>query len=272
MEEQTDRPNDWAGADDRAEAAEPPRDAATGETEGLPHATKIFTAIAVVGFLILACGAAVYGVFAFGTAGSGGEEREAEKPTVVAEQSEPPGGASQDRSEESSTEDTSSSGGDREETEPAWDSFPELDEGRHLAVAPDLDRSMFESARECTRDFDESRVGAEYYAAAVEVTARSGEPSPKYNDAVPYVDALYARWHEQGDVGAAESIVIVMGLENRAVAVHPGDRWEDLGFGSERITRTIDESEFASLAEDDQFGAAICELVEAIDLELKQLQ
>ena len=152
----------------------------------------------------------------------------------------------------------------------AWDPFPTLPLGEHLAVAPGLDGAAYDSLRNCLRGLD-SAAGADYYAAVVGVTSRDGSPSPERSDAVPYVDALYRAWLPGGRLDPATHVLIVLGIDNRAVAVHPGSRWAGLGFEGAAVRRTIDGSSFATYARGGDYGLALCDLALAIDRRLATL-
>ena len=108
----------------------------------------------------------------------------------------------------------------------AWDGFPVLPAGEHLALKPGLDGPAYDSLRGCLSRFD-SAVGASYFVAIVEVTAPDGSPSPERSDATGYVDALYQAWKGTGRLDPERHVLVVLGLRNRAVAIHPGVRWAE---------------------------------------------
>ncbi len=152
----------------------------------------------------------------------------------------------------------------------AWDPFPALPAGEHLAVRPDLDGAAYDSLRNCLRGLD-SAAGAGYFAAIVGVTSADGSRSPERSDAVPYADALYRAWQPGARLDPATHLLIALGLDNRAVAVHPGHRWADLGFEGAAIGQTIDGSSFATYARGGDYGLALCDLALAIDRRLAAL-
>lgn len=151
-----------------------------------------------------------------------------------------------------------------------WDPIPQLPPDDHVAVAPQLDDTSFDPMRECLANF-ESEVDADYFAVIVEVTAENGSRSPKYNDAVPYVDATYQEWTPDERIDPDTDNIIALGLENRAVAIHPGNRWVQLGFERAVITRTIDSSGFKTYARNGDYSKAVCTLAEGVDRKLASL-
>ena len=151
-----------------------------------------------------------------------------------------------------------------------WDAFPSLPSGEHAAVKSSIDGARYDELRECLKTKD-SPVDAEYYAAIVEVTARSGSADPAFNNAVPYVDALYQAWKSNGRLDPDTHVLIALGLENRAVAIHPGNDWVQLGFEKGVITRTIDRSSFKRYARSGDYAKATCQLAEAVDQKLESL-
>ncbi len=149
----------------------------------------------------------------------------------------------------------------------AWDPFPPLPAGEHLAVKPGLDSTAYDNLRGCLRRFD-SGIGASYFTAIVDVTSPDGSPSPDRSDAVPYVDSLYQAWLPSGRLDPATHVLTVLSLRNRAIAVHPGKRWVDLGFQGASIQRAIDGSSFGDYARSGDYGLALCDLALTIDLAL----
>lgn len=152
----------------------------------------------------------------------------------------------------------------------SWDPFPRLPRGQNAAVQKSLDGPHYDDLRSCLRGFD-SEVGASYFAAVVGISAENGVASPSYNNAVPYVDALYQAWRPGRRLDPDRHVLMVMALDNRAIAIHPGTVWADLGFQGSRITRVIDGSRFGDIARDGDFGRALCALAGAVDEELQQL-
>lgn len=132
-----------------------------------------------------------------------------------------------------------------------------------VAVAGTAD--TFDPLRAFLRDF-RSAVGAEYHVCVV---ARSApRPGPeRSNTAVEYVDRVWEAWIPQG-LDPARAVVVLLALENRGVAVHPGSRWAALGFERGTITQVIDRSPFAQHARAGDHAGAVERLIQAIDLHL----
>lgn len=152
-----------------------------------------------------------------------------------------------------------------------WDSFPELEGRQHVAIKKRFDGPLYDDLRRCYRRFD-SRVGAEYFAAMVDVTDESGSRSRKKNDAGPYAQALFEEWKKGPELEGDDGILIVLGLRNRSVAVHPGSKWTKIGFEGEVIEETIEASHFPKLHRRRNYVDALCSLVTDIDLRLAELQ
>lgn len=153
----------------------------------------------------------------------------------------------------------------------SWDPLPPLRKGFHLEMGSGVPTQTIVGAGQCLKDF-ESSVGAEYYAAVVNVTSKTGVSTPSDSNAVPFVDALYQKWSPELD--ADKHVLIALGLQNRAVAIHPGQDWANVGFERTTIKQTIDTSPFASHARNGDYGRALCALMESVDarlLELKKL-
>lgn len=149
----------------------------------------------------------------------------------------------------------------------SWDPFPELRRGRAVALAPSVDARPFQQIDGCLRQ--ESAKGPQFRAAVVRVSDPAGSRSPSASNAVPYVDALFQHWRRNLD--PVNHILIVLSLDNRGIAVHPGTRWSDLGFEGRAITRVIDESPFGRLARSGELGAALCALAGDVASHLRQL-
>ncbi|MCO5169921.1 MAG: hypothetical protein M9894_26585 [Planctomycetes bacterium] len=132
-----------------------------------------------------------------------------------------------------------------------------------VAVAGTAD--AFDPLRAFLRDF-RSAVGAEYHVCVV---ARSApQPGPERSaTAVEYVDRVWEAWVPQG-LDPARGVVVLLALENRGVAVHPGSRWATLGFERGTITQVIDRSPFAQHARAGDHAGAVERLIQAIDLHL----
>ncbi len=151
----------------------------------------------------------------------------------------------------------------------AWDSFPILPPGEHVAVKPVLDDKSWEQARDCFRE-PKSAVDAAYFAGVVGVTDALGR-TDLAPDAVPYVDALYQAWKPLGRLDPDRHVLVAVGLNNRAIAIHPGSRFAELGFKGSVIKTTIDGSDFPRFAKSGDYARALCALRGAVDVKLKAL-
>lgn len=127
----------------------------------------------------------------------------------------------------------------------------------------------FAPLREHLRRF-RSSAGADYRVAVVRFTDPQDRPGREHAGSGPaYAERTFERWRASLD--PARSLVIVLALENRAIAVQPGSKWVALGFEAEAITRVIDESPFGTYARAGDHVAAIERLIEAIDMHLSLL-
>lgn len=152
-----------------------------------------------------------------------------------------------------------------------WDAFPELKPREHFAIKRLYDGPKYRDLRSCYRRFD-SRVGARYYGAMVEVTAESGSRSRNDNDAGPYASALYDAWTSDGVLNPDTDLLVVFGLRNRSIAIHPGKKWTKIGFDADTIAQTIDASHFQKHLSRRNYSDALCSLLTAVDLRLVTLQ
>src|SRR5690554_111953 len=152
-----------------------------------------------------------------------------------------------------------------------WDAFPELKPREHIAIKRLYDGPKYRDLRTCYRRFD-SRVGAKYYGAMVEVTDESGSRSRKNDDAGPYAKALYDAWTTERILNAEKDILVVFGLRNRSIAIQPGAKWAKIGFDAQTITQTIDASHFQKHLDRREYSDALCSLLTAVDLRLVTLQ
>ncbi|MGE0708125.1 MAG: TPM domain-containing protein [Planctomycetota bacterium] len=113
----------------------------------------------------------------------------------------------------------------------------------------------------------ESALGVDYRVCVVRYSDPQDRPGREHSaSAVKYADQVFEAWRPQLD--ARRSLVIVLALENRGVAIHPGSDWARLGFEQGAITRAIDQSTFAVFARSGDYAGAISRLVEAVDLVL----
>ena len=113
-----------------------------------------------------------------------------------------------------------------------------------------------------------SAVGATYHTAMVARSDPKDRPGGAYSDsAVDYVDQIRRAW--RGELNARTSIIIVLAVENRGIAVHPGSAWARIGFERGVIKSVIDGSGFGVHARAGDYPGAIQSLVESIDDHLK---
>jgi chromosome segregation ATPase len=152
-----------------------------------------------------------------------------------------------------------------------WDRFPPLEPREHVALKKRFDGPKYDDLRTCYRRFD-SRVGADYYAAMVDVTAESGSRSRKESDARGFAKALYGAWQDEGRLDGEDDILVVLGLRNRSIAIHPGAKWKKIGFDGEVIDNTIDASHFEKHRSRRNYVEALCSLATAVDLRLASLE
>ncbi len=105
-----------------------------------------------------------------------------------------------------------------------------------------------------------------YYVAIV----RSSGPGT--SDEIKYVDSLYETWHDQAkarglSLDPQRSVVVLVDLENRKIAVHPGTALRDLGLHRDVIQRDLvgRSSTFIKLAKQEKYPEAIAALLQETD-------
>lgn len=152
----------------------------------------------------------------------------------------------------------------------SWDAFPELAPGQHLRIKKRYDGPKYDDLRGCLRRFD-SKVGAEYFAAIVDITAASGKRSKKENDAMPYAEAIAEEWKENG-LDDEKGVLFVTGLRNDSLAIRVGPAWKKIGFEGEVVTDTITTSEYEKFARRRDYTDALCSLATAVDFRLAGLR
>ncbi len=149
----------------------------------------------------------------------------------------------------------------------AWDAAPPPGDGRSH-VAPKLDSTLYDEMRECLAAPRES--GAQFWAVVVNVTDQGDVALPSANDAVPFVDHVYQQWRAADvPLDPEKHILIALGLLNRAVAIHPGTYWANIGFENRAITSTIDGSKFKMHARAGDYPKAVCALINSVEQALK---
>jgi hypothetical protein len=151
----------------------------------------------------------------------------------------------------------------------AWDPFPELPAKEQLAIAKSLNSAAWNATRTCLGKTFAS--GAVFYAAVTPVTDAGGSKSPTASNGIPWVDALYRDWKPSERLDPEKHVLIAVGIENHSVAIHPGNRWTELGFKTATIKATIDGSSFGKLARAGDHPQAVCALAEAVDAKLVAL-
>jgi len=152
-----------------------------------------------------------------------------------------------------------------------WDRFPDLLPGQRVGIKKLYDGPRYYELRSCYRNFD-SEVDAAYYGALVDVTDREGKTSPTDGDADPYAEALAEAWADDSQLDSDNHVLVVLGLANRSIGVHPGDKWADLGFEGETVDQTIEVSEFADHMASKDYVNAMCSVLDAIDIRLTDLK
>lgn len=153
-----------------------------------------------------------------------------------------------------------------------WDFYPPIGP-EHAGIKPSLDGPAYDALRTCLTEF-ESAVGAQYFAGVVDISDYEGREGKDYSDAVPYVDAYFKHILRLGQpsLDTETHILMVLSIKNRGIAIHPGNKWVDLGFAQQEIKNTIDSSRFGQTARDGDLGGALCYLVGAVDQKLLGLQ
>ena len=136
-----------------------------------------------------------------------------------------------------------------------------------VAVAGVEDR--FGPLREALRRF-QSQAGADYRVCVVAFSDPQDRRGRDHaGSAVDYVERVAEAWSKELD--AARSLVIVLAIENRGIAVQPGSRWVRLGFEQAAVTQVIDTSPFAGYARAGDHVQALERLIEALDMHLALL-
>jgi hypothetical protein len=147
----------------------------------------------------------------------------------------------------------------------AWDAFPTLPPGANYGSS--VEWATQSGINTCLAELSASSK-AHYYAAIVSNTSPRDDRSD--NDAVPYVDALNGAW--AGRLRPDLDILMVLGVDNRAVAIHPGSTWVATGFESAEIKVTIDGSSFKNFARSQDYTGAVCALAKAVENRITTLE
>lgn len=137
--------------------------------------------------------------------------------------------------------------------------------GGRLAIEQSLDDATWAEARRCLPSA--STVGAQYYAVVVNELDAPGRPEARPGDAVPFVDSAYTAWRaaDTSVLDPDRHVLIGLAIEDRAVAIHPGHEWAEMGLEGPTITRVIDGSEFSDRARSGDLARAVCTLADAVD-------
>lgn len=153
----------------------------------------------------------------------------------------------------------------------SWDPFPTLNGSQRAGIIKRYDSSRYDDLRRCLRRFD-SRVGADYYAALVDVTDEAGSRSKEKSDGSQYAGALAQEWASDPAFDLEDHVLIVIGVQNQSLGIDVGSKWEKVGFTGETVTDTIAASEYGRMMGRRNYGEAICSLATAIDFRLASLR
>lgn len=114
----------------------------------------------------------------------------------------------------------------------------------------------------------ESAVGADYHVCIVGLSAHQAG-GDHADSAVGYVDQVFETWRAAGaPIDPERGVVLVLAIQNRGIALHPGSRWTRLGFERDVVTQLIDGSSFGQYARSGDYEGALAQLVQAIDWHL----
>lgn len=112
-----------------------------------------------------------------------------------------------------------------------------------------------------------SPVGAKYHVAVVAFTDPHNREGQGFGDeSGEYLGRLVEKWRVSAD--AESSVIILLGLRNRDVRIHPFSRWSQLGWKHYEVVKTLEASRFSSFASASDYDSALRALVVAIDAEL----
>jgi hypothetical protein len=114
-----------------------------------------------------------------------------------------------------------------------------------------------------------SPIGAKYHVAVVAFTDPLNRKGPGFGDASgEYLKRLVEKWRVSVDTENA--VIILLGLHNQDVSIHPFSRWARLGWKDYQVVKTLESSQFASFARASDYESALRALVGAIDAELSR--
>ncbi|MFP2905728.1 hypothetical protein ACLESD_11860 [Pyxidicoccus sp. 3LFB2] len=124
----------------------------------------------------------------------------------------------------------------------------------------------FDRLRAFLRDY-RSPAGAKYHVAVVAFTDPLNREGPAFGDeSGAYLDSVVEAWRQRVDTENA--VIIVLGMRNREVRVHPFSRWVRLGWEGYAVVKTVNAARFDSFAKAGDYDTGMKELVLAIDAEL----
>jgi len=112
-----------------------------------------------------------------------------------------------------------------------------------------------------------SPVGVKYHVAVVAFTDPHNREGQGFGDeSGEYLRRLVEKWRVSAD--PENSVIILLGLRNRDVRIHPFSRWSQLGWKDYEVVKTLEASRFSSFASASDYDSALRALVVAIDAEL----
>ena len=112
-----------------------------------------------------------------------------------------------------------------------------------------------------------SPAGAKYHVAVVAFSDPLNREGPAFGDeSGAYLASVVEAWRPRVDTENA--VIILLGLRNREVRVHPGSRWVRLGWEGYAVVKTLKAARFDSFARASDYDTGMKELVLAIDAEL----
>jgi hypothetical protein len=124
----------------------------------------------------------------------------------------------------------------------------------------------FDKLRELLRGH-RSPAGAKYHVAVVAFTDPLNREGPAFGDeSGAYLDSVVEAWRQRADT--ENGVIILLGLRNREVRVHPFSRWVRLGWEGYAVVKTVNAARFRSFAQAGDYDTGMKELVLAIDAEL----
>jgi hypothetical protein len=114
-----------------------------------------------------------------------------------------------------------------------------------------------------------SPIGAKYHVAVVAYTDPLNRKGPGFGDeSGEYLGRLVEKWRVSADTENA--VIILLGLNNSDVRIHPFSRWARLGWRDYQVVKTLESSQFSSFARASDYESALRALVGAIDAELSR--